>query len=51
MNCSTTITKVAIMMMKQAIRTLAGMTFRKAETSTLEHSSTKVVANPMPRPF
>jgi len=44
-------TKVAMMMMKQAIRTLAGMTFLSRLTRILEQSSTKVVANPMPMPF
>ena len=40
-----------MMMMKQAIRTLAGMLLRSMETSTLEHTKTKVVASPMPMPY
>ena len=38
-------------MIKQAIRTFAGITFRSKETRMLEHNRTNVVATPIPMPF
>ncbi len=39
-----------MIMIKQAMRTLEGMALRNMETRMLAHTSTKVVASPMPMP-
>ena len=48
MNSCTMVTKPATMVMKAGMRTLSGMTLRSREITTLEQTSTKVVAAPMP---
>ena len=48
MNSCTMVTKPATMVMNAGMRTLSGMTLRSREITTLEHTSTKVVAAPMP---
>ena len=48
---STRVTKVAMTMIKQAIRIFEGMTLRSMDTRMLEQTSTKVAARPIPRLF
>ena len=48
MNSCTMVTNPATMVMNAGMRTLSGMTFRSREMTPLEHTSTKVVAAPMP---
>ena len=40
-----------MMVMKAGMRTVCGMTRRRSDTTTPEHTSTKVVAMPMPKPL
>ena len=48
MNSCTTVTNPAMTVIKAGMRTLSGMTLRSREMTPLEHTSTKVVAAPMP---
>ena len=47
-NSCTMVTNPATMVIKAGMRTLSGMTLRSREITALEHTSTKVVAAPMP---
>ncbi len=48
---STRITKVAIIIMKHGTRIFGGITLRRIDTRTFAHTSTNVVATPIPTPF
>src|SRR5210317_81118 len=51
MHSCTTVTKEAITTIKDGIRTFAGITLRRDDTTIFEQTRTKVVASPIPRPF